>query len=246
MIDLGTGATPLLLAVTLVVAAFIRGYSGFGFSAIFIAVAALVTNPVPLIPVVFLCEIAMTALQARGIQGHIDWPRALWLLGGAAVALPFAVFGLLALPTETIRLVLSLLIGLMALILLSGWRLKLPLPLPAHAGVGLIAGTANAAGVGGLPVVACLGAQPIPAPAFRATMIVFLTGIDLMTLPLMALGGNITAQTFLLAALAAPLLAIGILLGNRRFTAAPPAAFRRAATWLLLALSALGLARGLA
>ncbi|MBS1304314.1 sulfite exporter TauE/SafE family protein [Loktanella sp. SALINAS62] len=236
----------IVLAVALFGAALVRGYSGFGFSAIFIAVAALVTNPVPLIPVVFLCEIAMTALQARGIRGHVDWSRALWLLAGAAVALPFAIFGMLALPVPAVRLVISVVIGAMALVLLSGWSLKTRLPLPAHAGVGLLAGTANAAGVGGLPVAACLGAQPIPAATFRATMIVFLTGIDLMTLPLMALGGNVTGDTFLAAVIAAPILAVGILLGNRRFAAAPPAAFRRFAIWLLLALSMLGLIRALA
>ena len=49
------------------------------------------TKPLPLIPVVFSCELLMTILRARGIRGHIDWPRALALLGGSALALPFAM-----------------------------------------------------------------------------------------------------------------------------------------------------------
>ena len=55
------------LAAALFAAAYVRGYSGFGFSAIFIILAALTTNPLPLIPVIFSCEIAMTLFQARGI-----------------------------------------------------------------------------------------------------------------------------------------------------------------------------------
>ena len=85
--DLGPGTTAAL-AIALLGAAFVRGYSGFGFSAIFIAFAALLTNPLPLIPVIFACEITMTAFQARAIRPHVDWPRALTLLAGAAVALP--------------------------------------------------------------------------------------------------------------------------------------------------------------
>ncbi|SEQ01184.1 hypothetical protein SAMN05428995_102306 [Loktanella sp. DSM 29012] len=233
------------LAVALFAAALVRGYSGFGFSAIFLAFAALVTDPVPLIPVVFMGEIAMTAVQARGIRGHVDWLRVVWMLLGAALTLPLAIMAVLALPTETVRLAVSTIILAMALVMLAGWTLKSRLSLPAHTGVGMIAGIANAAGVGGLPVAACLTAQPMPPATFRATMIVFLTGIDLLTLPLMGLGGNITAQTFAAALWALPILIAGTLLGNRRFAAAPPAAFRRFGVWLLLILAAAGIIRAL-
>lgn len=236
----------LALAVALFGAALVRGYSGFGFSAIFIAFAALLTDPVPLIPIVFISELAMTTLQVRGIRGHIDWPRALALLAGAAIALPFSVFTLLSLPVDGVRLLVSLIVGGMALLLLSGWTLRRRLGHGSHVGVGILAGTANAVGVGGLPVAACLSAQPVPAATFRATMIVFLTGVDVMTLPLMGLGGAVSADTFKAALYAAPLLAAGILIGNRRFAVAPPEAFRRFAVLLLLALSALGLIRVLA
>ncbi len=243
--DLTPGLS-IALACALFAAALVRGYAGFGFSAIFIAFAALLTNPLPLIPVVFMCEIAMTALQARGIRPHIDRVRAGTLLVGAALALPLAIFTMLALPVATVRVGISAIIGVLALMMLSGWTLRRPLGRAGHVAVGLVAGTANAAGVGGLPAAACLGAQPIPPATFRATMIIFLTGIDLMTLPLLGLGGQITHDTFVAALMAAPLLALGILLGNRRFASAPPAAFRRFATWLLLVLSALGLLRAVA
>ncbi|MBU0781533.1 MAG: TSUP family transporter [Alphaproteobacteria bacterium] len=238
-------AAAAFLACALLGAAIIRGYTGFGFSAIFIACASLVTNPLPLIPVVFMAEIAMTSLQARGMRGHIDWHRAGALLAGAALALPAAIWVMLQLPAPTVQLLISAIIGVLSLVMLSGWTLQQPLGRMGHVLTGIVAGSANAAGVGGLPVAACLGAQPIPAATFRATMIVFLTGLDLMTLPLLGLGGQITTDTFAAALIATPFLAAGILLGNRRFAAAPPATFRRFATWLLLCLSALGVLRSL-
>ena len=220
-----------------------RGYSGFGFSAIFIAFASLVTNPVPLIPVVFSCEILMTALQARGIRSHIDWPRALTLLAGAALALPLSVWFILTVGGDTARLTVSAIIFVMSLILLSGWTLQRRIGTGGHIGVGFISGLCNGAGIGGLPVAAFMSAQPMAAPIFRATMIVYLTGLDLITMPLMWAGGLVTLDTAIGAALAFPILALGVWLGGRQFLSATPVTFRKFAVMLLLTLSSLGLIR---
>ncbi|MGJ8621339.1 MAG: TSUP family transporter [Yoonia sp.] len=240
--DLGPG-TAAALAIALLGAAFVRGYSGFGFSAIFIAFAALLTNPLPLIPVVFACEITMTAFQARGIRPHIDWRRAIALLFGAAVALPLSISVMLSIGVENARLAISAVVGLLALVLLSGWSLRKPIGTAGNLAVGVAAGLANGAGVGGLPVAASMAAQPIPAQVFRATMIVFLTGIDILSLPLLWHGGVVGTETIYGVALAFPILAIGVYAGGRQFLAASPATFRRFAVILLLLLSTLGLLR---
>lgn len=243
-LDLSPGLAAAL-SIALLGAAYVRGYSGFGFSAIFIAFAALLTNPLPLIPVVFTCEIIMTALQARGIRGHIDWRRVGWLLVGAAIALPLSVSVILSVGEGAARLAVSTIVFIMSLILLSGWTLRHAISWRGYGGVGIVSGLCNAAGIGGLPVAAFLAAQPIPAATFRATMIVYLTGLDLMTMPLMWWGGLVTWETAVAAAFAFPLLALGVWLGGRQFLAASPSEFRRFAVLLLLALSALGLLRAI-
>ena len=235
-----------LMALALFAAAFVRGYSGFGFSAIFIAFAALFTNPVPLIPVVFMCEIAMTAFQARGIRAHIDWRRALTMLAGAALATVPSIYVMARLSEDAARLTISTLILALSLLLLSGWQLERRIGTPGHVGVGIASGMANSAGVGGLPVAAFMAAQPIPAATFRATMIVYLTGIDLMALPVMSANGLVTGSTFAAAALAFPILGAGVWLGGRRFLSASPQQFRRVAVTLLLALSLIGIVRAVA
>jgi len=242
--DLGpvTGAA---LAIALLGAAFVRGYSGFGFSAIFIACAALLTNPLPLIPVVFASEILMTAFQARGIRGHVDWHRVWPLLAGAAVALPLSVGFLVSVGEDTARLITSAIIFAISLALLTGWTLHRTIGTAGNGGVGFVSGLCNGAGVGGLPVAAFLSAQPVAPQRFRATMIVYLTGLDLMTLPFLWAGGLITWESPIAVAMALPVLGLGIWLGGRRFLAASPSTFRRFAVMLLLALSALGLLRAL-
>ncbi len=237
--------TAAALAIALLGAAYVRGYSGFGFSAIVIAAASLVTNPLPLIPVVFASEIAMTAFQARGMRGHVDWHRVLPLLIGAGIILPFAVKTMIALDESIMRMVISGIIFALGLALFAGFTLRKSAGLAAHGIIGVVSGICNSAGVGGLPVATFLTAQPIRAPRFRATMIVYLTGLDLITLPLMWHGGLVSWDSFTALALAFPLLGLGVWLGGRQFTSASPDSFRRFAVFLLLILSALGLLRPL-
>lgn len=240
--DLGPG-TAAALAIALLGAAFVRGYSGFGFSAIFIAFAALVTNPLPLIPVVFACEILMTVFQARGIRGYVDWRRVLYMLCGAAIALPFSVTVMLSVGTDTARIVISAIILVMSLVLLSGWTLQRRIGALGHGGVGIISGACNSAGIGGLPVAAFMSAQPMQAATFRATMIVYLTGLDMITLPLLWAGGLVSRDTAIGLVMAFPLLGLGVWLGGRQFLSASPSTFRRFAVMLLMTLSLLGLLR---
>lgn len=240
--SLGAGMAAAM-AVALFAAAFVRGYSGFGFSAIFIAFAALLTNPVPYIPVVFMCEIAMTAFQASGIWPSIDWRRALTLLAGAAIATVPAIYVMANLSEQTARLTISTLILGLSLLLLSGWQLKRTIGTHGHVGVGVFSGMVNSAGVGGLPIAAFMAAQPIPAATFRATLIIYLTGLDLMAMPVLWANGLLTSDTILAAALAFPILGLGVWFGGRRFLSASPQQFRRVAVALLLALSLIGIAR---
>jgi uncharacterized membrane protein YfcA len=242
LFDLGLGQLAAL-SIALLGAAYVRGYSGFGFSAIFIAFAALLTNPLPLIPVVFACEMLMTVFQARGIRGHVDWRRVIALLLGAAIVLPISVWTILSVGEESVRLTVSLIVLVMSLILLSGWTLTRVIGTPGNMGVGMISGLCNSAGIGGLPVAAFMTALPMPAARFRATMIVYLTGLDLITMPLLWMGGLVTWDTAIGVTLAFPLLGLGVWLGGRQFLAASPTTFRRFAVMLLLSLSLLGLIR---
>lgn len=235
----------VILALGFLLAAFVRGYSGFGFSALVVAIAGLVTDPVPLIAVVVLCEIAMTTIQTRGIRPLIDWGRVLPMLLGAAVAMPLSVTVLAQIGTDPARLLISGFIMVMCLVLMSGWTLHRAIGKPGHVGIGVISGIANGAAIGGLPVAAFMAAQPIGAAVFRATMIAYLTAIDIVALPVMWANGMVTRDTGIVLLLAAPLLIIGIWFGGRRFHFSTPQNFRRMTIGFLLILSALGLLKSL-
>jgi len=239
-------AAALWIAAASLGAAFVRGYSGFGFAALIIAAAGLVTNPLHFVPVVLLADLVLTAQQARDIRRHIDWRRVATLFAGCLAGVPIGVWALVRTDPDTARAAISLYILAMCALLFTGWTWRRPAGDAAHVGTGVISGIANGAAVGGLPVAAFFAAQAIPAATFRATLIAYFTLLDLWTIPLLWAQGLITRDTLVATALGLPLMIVGVHFGSRRFISAAPEGFRRFAILLLVALAVLGLLRSLA
>lgn len=231
------------LALLALLAAFARGYAGFGFAALLIAGAALVADPVALVPAVLLCDLALTLPQARSIRGQVAWGRAGWLLAGAALGIPLGVWLFAHLSPDAGRMAVALWVLLMCAALRGGWRLAGTQGPASHAGVGAVSGIANGAAVGGLPVAAFFAAQALPPATMRATMIAYFAALDAGTLTVLWSRGAIGWGDLRLAALGLPLMVAGVLLGGRRFLATPPEDFRRLATLFLAALALLALLR---
>lgn len=226
-------------------AAWVRGYSGFGFSALVIAAAALVTDPVPLVATLVMCEIVLSAGQARGVIARVDWRRMGWMLAGAAVVMPFS-FALIARMGEDVaRMAVSAIVLVACLAMARGLRINRTLGPPGDVVAGMASGFANGAASGGLPIAVYLAAQPVAAAAFRATLIAYLTLVCLIALPSLWWTGLLSVQSLWLLALMIPVMALGLWIGGRRFSAADPQDFRRLTLMLLIALAGVGLARSL-
>jgi uncharacterized protein len=238
--DLGIGAA-VFMAAALFVAAYVRGYSGFGFAALVVSAASLVTNPLHAVPVVLLADIGMTVQQARGIWRHVDWRRTGGLFAGALIGVPVGVFGLVHVGVDLARAVIAGFVLVMCAMLLAGWVFRRAVGVPGHVGVGVVSGIANGAAVGGLPVAVFFAAQAMPAVVFRATVIAYFTLLDAWSVPLMWGAGLVTRDTVVATVLAMPILMLGIWAGGRHFTRAAPSDFRRFAIYLLAGLAGLGL-----
>ncbi len=240
-----TPLAALWMAIAIFGAAFVRGYSGFGFAALVVSAASLVTNPLHFVPVVILADTILTAQQARDIRPHIDWRRVITLFIGCLIGVPMGIWALSSVGADAARAIISVYILAMCVLLLTGWTLKRATGDAAHIGTGLVSGLANGAAVGGLPVAVFFAAQTIPAAAFRATLIAYFTLLDLWTIPLMAWQGLIVRDTFIATILGLPLMIGGVWAGSRHFLSAEPQDFRRFAILLLAALATIGLGKSL-
>lgn len=242
--DLSLAGT-LWMAAAVLVAAFIRGYSGFGYSAMVIAASSLVMNPLNMVAVVVILETAMSVQAARGISADVDWRRVGLMLAGAAVGLPLGLWLLTGISEDAARAVISAYVLLMCGVLLAGWRLASEARGLSNLGMGVVSGLANAPGMGGLPIAAFFAAQPMRAAVFRATLIAYFPLLDLYSAPLYWWHGLVTWDTLRASLIALPLTFLGNWLGGRHFLNTDPQDFRRFAILLLAGLAGLGLAKAL-
>lgn len=240
--DLTVGAAAYM-AVAVLIAAFVRGYSGFGFSAMVIAASSLVTNPLNTVAVVIICEMVMSAQSWRGVGRDIDWRRVGYLLAGAMVGLPIGLWAINAIPVDAARAVISVYILIMCLVLLAGWRLGREVHGPVNFGVGVISGMANAPGMAGLPVAAFFAAQTMPAHVFRATLVAYFPLLDLLSGPFYFYHGMVSMDTLWASLLTLPMVFLGNWAGGRHFLNTDPQDFRKFAIVLLAALALLGLVK---
>jgi len=232
-----------VLALVVFVAGFVRGFSGFGFSAITVAAMALVMDPLVIIVMVMVFEICASLFQVSNAFPHMDKPMVGRLLAGAVIGMPIGVAMLVRLDVDMVRIAISLLILFLCLVLLSGWSLKQAPGPVGQTAVGVGSGFANSAAIGGLPVGLFLTAQDIPPATFRANMIGYLFALDIIGISVMWFHGRFTFDIVITAIALMPVMFLGVYLGSRHFFATPPKSFRRMVIFLLIGLSFAGLAK---
>lgn len=161
------------------VAGMVRGFSGFGYSALVVAALAPFVFPAPVVLAVLLLEVLASAPQMRAVARDVDgkWCRS--ILAGNLVFVPIGVMGLLWLKPDAARVAVSGLTLLGAL----GMRLTLARPLSpsrlVHASAGSVSGVLNGfAASGGIVAALLMAASGVPPRALRSTMITVLLWIS--------------------------------------------------------------------
>jgi uncharacterized membrane protein YfcA len=241
--------SPLSFAVMfagLCLASLARGYSGFGFSAVLVASWSLVTNPAKAIAVTIMLEIIASIIQAFSVWHDIPWKRVFLLMGGAAPGMLLGILVLTSVPVETLKLILALFVFCAAGLLSLGWKLKTRANHLGIFAVGILSGIVNGSiGMGGLPVALFLTADGDSPTKIRAAVVAYFFLLDILGLILFSQIGIISAETVSIAALAFPILLIGMYLGTRHFLGATPEGFRRITLLMLMGIAIAGIARSL-
>ena len=101
------------------VAAYIRGYSGFGFSALTVTSLALILPPSEIVPTAYMFEITASIHMLPLVWRSIDWKILRWLFFGVVMGTPFGINFIEEVPQEIMRLVISGIVLTASLLL---WR----------------------------------------------------------------------------------------------------------------------------
>ena len=246
LIGLSPAATAYAV-VCMLVAGFVRGFAGFGMSALMVLSLGLVLPPKAVVPSAFMLEVLASLRMLPAVRRDVQWRIAGLLLAGGAVGIPLGIHALAMVPDRPMRIVLSVFVLCVVVVLWTGFRLK-----TTPRGVwtvlwGVGSGVANgAASFGGQPNAIYLLSSPVSARAVRATLVFMALVTDVYATGMAAWHGLVTPDLLARTALLAVPMAVGIGLGGGHFLKAPAAAFRRFALVLLLVLAGAGLVRALA
>ena len=225
-------------AVVVLLAAVVRGYSGFGFALLTVPSLTVMLAPARIIPVLFLLELAAGINLIPQIWRQIHWRSIAWIFPGAVVATPIGVHLLATVPAAPMTLGIAAVVLVTVALLWHGFALKtVPGPAPSFA-TGMASGFLNGtAGIGGPPVILFYFSSPAAAAVGRASLILYFFAIDLLALLLNAEAGLVNSETIVLSLALLPPLVLGIWLGNRRFLNADPVVFRKMVLLLLVVLA---------
>lgn len=243
-------ATPWPIALfgvlVVFVAAAVRGYAGFGFSALCVASLSFVMPMSSLVPVILMMEVAASVLLLPSIWPDIRWRFVLGLTLSSAIATPLGIAALQHLPAQLVLAMVLLVIVLACALLMRGFQLSGEQPVWRIGVVGFVAGAVNAAGaVGGLIYSLFLMADGMPPRAFRASLAMLFLLVDLVATLMMTQAGLATTYHLsLLAVLLVP-LALGLMIGSRLFSSASPEGFKRFVLSLLLMIALSGMAKAI-
>ena len=233
-------------STAVVIAGFIRGYSGFGFSMVTVLSLSMVFRPVEVVPVVLLLEIGASSLLLPQVWRHVDWRALAWLGIGMAVGTPLGVAVLVNVPVRPMRAAIACVVIILVLMLLKGFRLKKKPGIPATLATGLASGTLNgAATIGGPPVILFFFSSQAGVDISRASIIAYFFATDILASAICMARGLILQQTLALTAVLLVPLVVGIRAGNRSFLHTEPETFKKRVMVLLMVLSVVSLVRSL-
>ncbi|MDF2765475.1 MAG: hypothetical protein K0S81_2469 [Rhodospirillales bacterium] len=228
-------------------AAFVRGYSGFGFSLLAVTALSLRLAPAEIVPSIFMMEIAASVHLLPSIWREVHWRAIGMLLIGYTIAVPLGVWLLASMPQAPMKIALGLAVLVSTLLLMRGFALRRMPRASATLATGGASGLLNGAfGIGGPPVILFFFSSPAGDAIGRASIIAFFLATDAIGLVFLAREGLVTQESLVRALVFLPALIAGIWLGAHSFKHSDQASFRKWVLRLLALLALLTFAQGVA
>jgi len=238
--------TLIFVGGSILIAAIIRGYSGFGFSMVAVISLSLVFTPKEVVPLILLMEVVASASLLPRVWRQVDWHSLLWLSAGVLFGTPAGVYLLANIHARPMRAAIAIAVMALVVLLWRGFALKSMPGRGQTLATGVASGLLNgSATIGGPPVILFYFSTPAGVAVSRASLIAFFLGTDILAFVICLVQGLVNVKTgVMLAACLIPLL-IGIGLGSHFFKQSNEESFRRKVLILLMILSLVAFIRAL-
>ena len=236
----------LFLSLIILIAAIIRGYAGFGFSAIVVAAGSLFMPTREVVPLVLLLEIAASLQMARQVWPDVHWKLVLSILGGSMLFIPLGQFILLWVAVEPMRVTAAIL--LLSAVVLTATGKSIPVRY-APGGwflVGTVSGLMNGMlAMGGMWAMTLLISSGVKVATLRASMVALFFSTDVYAVLTGAGQGLVNSSILLRFFWVLPALFAGVWLGSRKFEGSDAKTYRSVVLVVLAVLAVLLLFKAL-
>ena len=237
-------ATPGLGIVLAAVAAagLIYGFAGFGSALVFLPVAAAILSPAVAVGAFAVASVGSLLTVLPGAWARADRRATLVMLAAATLTMPAGVWLLGHVDPVALRWAVSGLVAATLAATVAGARLRLGEGTGPRVAVGGLTGlVGGATGLLG-PIVILVGlGSGASAAVMRANVAAFLTIVNVVLLPQLALQGVLDAPTLWLGVIAFPLYTLGTIGGRALFDPSAERLYRRLAYGVVGASALLGL-----
>lgn len=204
----------LILAVTVLVAGFARGLSGFGTGLIVAPVAGALYGPKAAFVILVIIDSLPTIPVTIPALRIAVWRDVLPAVVGLMLFIPVGVYILTIADPVVLRWFICIAILLCAAALWRGWRYRGERTPPKSFGVGAMAGVlSGVAQIPGPPVLVYWLASPLPSAIIRANLLSLFFISELMSLATAWTSGLFEAPVVAIALAATPVYFVGLLAG---------------------------------
>lgn len=234
----------IFFALIIFTASIVRGFNGFGFSAISVSGLSFILPPIEIVPIILLLEVFVSIFMIPYIWNKIDWKFVIQILIGIIIGSPIGLLLLKYLSPQITHLIICLVVIFFSLLLMRGYvNLKIN-NLFSKIATGTISGVVNGfSTLGGLPVALFLLVTSIQPAVIRGSLaaLFFLTDIYAFTLSFFSrIIDMITIYRVLSIILVLPL---GVYIGDKFFVKAKEATYRKVVFYFLILISLIGILR---
>jgi len=229
------------------IAALLRGFTGFGFALAAVPLMGLLMAPAKAVPVAVLLQLLGGINDLRRNHRDCHWASLRWLIVGAVVGSPIGAVVLSVAPAPVARIVIATITAAAVYLLGRGFALdEVPSRL-ATAGVGLVAGVFNGlAAMPGPPAVVYYMSGPFRAVAARASMLVFFLVTSIAAFVSIMAVGLADGGIVWLSLLGLPVMFLGTWIGEQGFRRGSERLHRRVSIASLGGVALLSAAKGIA
>ena len=229
---------------TVFIASIIRGFNGFGFSAICISGFSFILPAIEIVPIILILEVIISIFMVPYIWNKIDWNFVLKLLIGIIIGLPIWLYLLKYLSPDTTHLSVCGLVIFFSFLLMKGYENKKINNNYGKLITGIVSGTLNGlTTLGGMPVALFLLVTSIQPAVIRGSLAALFFLTDIYAFILSFFAGIVDLTTIYRTIPLIIILPIGVYIGDKFFVKSKEKTYRKVVFYFLILISIFGFFR---